>query len=153
MNNTTAPLPAARVGPLPFISNGDIITHKGTEYYVSESFRGSLELVRLHDLADGFKANVATHGIKTGRKATEEEQGRVYAMKVAKLEAEAKFRPGALVRTIKASKHSDPNALYVILKASAKTVSITEIGGNPNGSYLTAGRGGLTIVDAADVLK
>jgi hypothetical protein len=153
MTNTTHPLTAARVEKIAHIGRDEVITLNGTEYYVSEAYGGALELVRLSDLAEGFKADVSRHRITASRKATEEERGRVYAMKVAKIEAEAQFRPGALVRTIKANKHVDPNALYVILKANAKTVSITEIGGNSSGAHLTAGRAGLAIVDPADVLK
>jgi hypothetical protein len=153
MKNAPLPLPAARVEELPHIGTGDVITQAGTEYYVYEAYRGSLELVRLHDLMDGFKADVARHRIKAGRKATEEERGRVMEMKLAKLEADAKFRPGALVRPTKASKHVDVNTLYVIVKASAKTVSIIELGGNAANSYLTAPRPLLAIVDPAEVLN
>ncbi|MGX5718379.1 hypothetical protein [Arthrobacter sp. MAHUQ-56] len=150
--NTTRPQPAARVEEIPYIAAGDVITQAGTEYFVYESHRGSLDLVRLHDLADGYKANVTTHRIKAGRKATEEERGRVYAMKLAKLEADAKFRPGALVRPTKASKHVDVNTLYVITKTSTKTVSIVELGGNASNAYVNAPRQLLAIIDPADVL-
>lgn len=151
--NTTSPQPAARIDNLPYVATGDVVTVAGADYYVAEAFRGSLELVRLHDLATGFKANTAKHRIESSRKATEDERGRVYAMQVAKLEADAQFRPGALVKPTKANKHVDANALYVILKANAKTVNITELGGNLSNSYLTAPRGALAIVDPADVLK
>ena len=149
--NTTRPQPA-RVEEVPYIAAGDVITQAGTEYYVYESHRGSLDLVRLHDLQDGFKANVTTHRIKAGRKATDEERGRVYGMKVEKLEAEAKFRPGALVRPTKASKHVDVNTLYVITKTSTKTVSIVELGGNASNAYINAPRGLLAIVPPAEVV-
>lgn len=137
-----------------YVASGTVVTLAGTDYYVWEAGRaGSLELIRLHDLKGGFNANVYKHNVKPGRQATDEERNRVYDMRIAKLDADAQFRPGALVRVTKPNKHVDPKALYVITKASEKTVSIVVIGGTSNGAYINAPRNLLTLVDPSEVLK
>ena len=70
--NTTHPQPAARIETLPYVATGDVVTAAGTDYYVAEAFRGSLELVRLHDLTTGFKANTAKHRIESPDDAVDE---------------------------------------------------------------------------------
>lgn len=147
-NNTHSQ--TARIETFPAVLAGDVITHAGTDYYVDEVHRSTLKLLRLPELGSGFSLPIAA--VRSGRKATEEEQNRVYAKKVAQIEAEAAFRPGALVRVTKASKHADPNTLYVILKDNPKTVTITELGGNVAGT-LSAPRALLAIVEPSDVLK
>lgn len=149
MTNNTHPQSTARIETFPAVTAGDVITHAGTEYYVDEVRRSTLKLLRLPGLGSGYSLPIAA--VRSGRKATEEEQNRVYAKKVAQIEAEAALCPGALVRVTKASKHADPNALYVILKDNAKTVTITELGGGSHG--LNAPRSLLAVVDPADVLK
>lgn len=69
------------------------------------------------------------------------------------LEAEAAYRPGALVKSNKASKHVEADALYVITKVSAKSVSIVVLGGAATGQYVNAPRGLLDIIKPEDVLK
>lgn len=150
MTNTTTQSPA-RVETIPAVMAGDVITINGADYYVEEIRGITLALVRLHDLKDGF--TFPLRGVQTSRKATEEERNSVYAALVAKVNAEAAYRAGALVRTIKASKHVDPATLYVIIKANSKTVSITELGGSLSGVVINAPRSALSIVEPADVLK
>lgn len=151
MTKTTAP---AIVSPtVESIDPDTVVTMSKTDYYVVDNYRGKLELIRLHDMKDGFSANVVTHRVKAGRPATEAETKAVQDFRYAKLMEAAAFRVGSIVKTKKPSKHADPNALYVIIKESAKTVSIIELGGNAQGSYLTAPRTLLTIVNPADVLK
>lgn len=135
------------------VETGEVISHRGTEYYVAESYRGALDLVRLNDLKDGFRANALRHGINASRPATKEERASVTAMLRAKMAATVAFQPGALVKATKAGKYLKTGALYVILKANPKSVSITELGGNTAGAYLTAGRAALEVVNPADVLK
>ena len=130
-----------------------VVTLSNTEYYVTDNFRGKLELTRLSDMKDGFTANVVTHRVTAGRDATDAEKQAVDSARLAKLEAEAKFRVGALVKTNKPSKHADANAVYVIIKASAKTVSIVELGGNARGAYITAPRPLLTVIDPSELIK
>lgn len=153
MATNKLPNTPAKVEEIPYIAEGMIVTQAGTEYYVQSEFRGSLQLIRLPDYVDGFKADVVKHRVKAARQATEEERNKVYAMMVAKMDAEAAYRPGALVKATKASKHVDPNTVYVITKVSPKTVSIVELGGNPNNLYINSPRSLLAIVDPKDVLK
>lgn len=134
-----------------WIRPGTVITQAGTEYYVQENGRGgSLELVRLHDLKEGWKANVYKHNIKPGREATEEERSRIYRMLTEKLDAAAAYREGAIVKPNKPSKHFTPGMLFVITKVNAKTVSISQLGGGVNLNSPTAL---LDIVKPEDVLK
>lgn len=134
-----------------WIRPGTIITQAGTEYYVQENGRGgSLELIRLSDLREGYRANVYKHNIKAGRDATEEERGRIYTMMSAKLDALAAFREGAIVKPNKPSKHFTPGMLFVITKVNAKTVSISQLGGGVN---LNSPTSLLDIVKPEDVLK
>lgn len=149
MTNTAS---AARVETSRALMDGDVITQAGTDYYAYSGHQGTMELIRLHALKDGFTPNASSYRAPA-RRATEDERCRVMTMKLEQLNAEALYRPGALVRPVKASKHANPNALYVILKANAKTVSFTEIGGNPNGAHLNGPRSLLAIVDPADALK
>jgi DNA-binding beta-propeller fold protein YncE len=136
-----------------YVAADTVVTMSGTEYYVAENYRNRLTLIRLRDMKEGFSANVLTHKVKPGREATAAERDAVSKARLAKFEAESKFRVGALVKTVKASKHADPNKVYVIIKESPKTVSIIELGGNAQGAYMTAPRHLLTVIDPADVLK
>lgn len=151
MTNTTTTQSPARVEAIPAVMAGDVITHAGTDYYVEGEDRGELKMVRLHDLREGFK--FPARGVTTYRRATDDERNRAQAAMVAKANADAAFRAGALVRTIKASKHVDPNTLYVIIKANSKSVSITELGGSLAGVVINAPRSALSLVELADVLK
>jgi hypothetical protein len=146
--------PAAVISEVPYISSGDVVTQGGTDYYVWEIDRAqNMDLIRLNDLKDGFRANVVKHRVKTVRKATEEERESVFDMKHKQFEAEAAYRPGALVKANKASRHVEADALYVITKISAKSVSIVILGGTSTGQYVNAPRGLLDIIKPEDVLK
>lgn len=139
--------------PAPFrVKYGEVITKGMTDYYViAADYAGNLELVRLKDLQEGYKANVTRHQILTSRPATDEEHQRITKMLDAKYEAQAKFREGAIVRVTKASKAiPDTNALFVITKINPKTIGFAQLGG---GLSFSGPMSGLVVVDPAEVLK
>lgn len=143
----------ASVEEVPYVTTGTVVTVQGEDYYVVDQPRaGSYKLIRLSDMKDGFKAT-ARHNLKPGRKATDEERNKVYAFLEAKITSAVAYRPGALVKPNKPSKHIKAGQLYVITKVSAKTVSIVELGGAPHGQYVNAPIALLDIVKPEDVLK
>jgi hypothetical protein len=74
------------------------------------------------------------------------------AKRLAELEFQMQFETGVLVRIKKAYGSYTTSDLFVVTANNDKTASVVKVGGD-GGRYLRVPHAGLTIVDAADVLK
>jgi hypothetical protein len=74
------------------------------------------------------------------------------AKRLAELEFQMQFETGVLVRITKAYGSYTTSDLFVVTANNDKTASVVKVGGD-GGRYLRVPHTGLTIIDAADVLK